>query len=381
MNILIYFDNAATTFPKPNIVKNNIKSIFNKFGGNPGRSGHNMAMETSLMIYSCREALAKLFGAHNTEDVVFCLNCTMAINMAIKGILSPGDHVIISSYEHNAVLRPIHKLKQLGLITYDIADIYENDIDKTLSSYKRLIKRNTKLIIAIHGSNVFGNILPVKEISDIAHKNGAMFLIDAAQTAGVIPINIQELNIDFFCAPGHKSLYGLSGIGILITNHGKRLSTVIEGGTGSLSQSFSQPDFMPDRLESGTVNTAGILGLYNGLKFINQRGITNIYSHEMKIIQYIYNRLSNNKNIILYTDYPSLNTYLPVLSFNVKDMSCDEVIKNLNEKGFALRGGLHCAPLAHQSKGTLEIGTVRISVGAFNTVAQANKLCNAISSL
>lgn len=378
---MIYFDNAATSFPKPKIVKNSLQDIFFKYGGNPGRSGHKMAMDTSFMVYRCREKLAEFFNADDIENVVFTLNCTMAANMVIKGILSKGDHVIISSYEHNATLRPIHKLKEKGLIYYDVADVYEGNDEKTLQSFNRLIKSNTKLIVSVHGSNVFGNILPIKGISNIAHKNGAMFMVDAAQSAGVIPIDVKEIDIDFLCMPGHKSLYGLSGTGVLITKHGNKLSTIIEGGTGSTSDSFEQPNFMPDKLESGTGNSVGILGLYNGLKFINSRGIASIYKHEMQIIQYIYNALYKNKKIKLYTQYPTSGKYLPVLSFNVDGKLCDDVVNTLSKKGFATRGGLHCSPLAHKSKGTIDIGTVRISVGAFNNLSQAKKLCEVLSNI
>ncbi|MBP0979185.1 MAG: aminotransferase class V-fold PLP-dependent enzyme [Oscillospiraceae bacterium] len=375
---MIYFDNAATSFPKPQIIKNKIQDIFTKYGGNPGRSGHKMSIETALMVYKTREAVANFFGAHDVEDVIFCLNCTMAINIVIKGLLKQGDHVVISSYEHNAVLRPIYKLYQLGIITYDIAEVFENNTEKTLESFRKLIKKNTKLVISTHGSNVFGNILPIKEISDIAHENNALFLVDAAQSAGIIDINIKNINIDFLCVPGHKSLYGLSGTGILITNQADKLSTIIEGGTGSVSQNFSQPEFLPDKLESGTGNTIGILSLYYGLKFINNKGLDNIYRHEIKILQYIYSRLIKNKNIILYTEFPKIGTHLPVLSFNINNINCDNIIKLLNKKNFALRGGLHCSPLAHKTKNTLETGTSRISIGVFNNLNQAKQLCDEI---
>lgn len=378
---MIYFDNAATSFPKPQIVKNNIQEIFKKYGGNPGRSGHKLSTKTALMVFKTRETISNFFCAHNIEDVIFCQNCTMAINMVIKGLLKPGDHVVISSYEHNAVLRPLYKLNQLGIISYDVAQVFENDIEKTLKSFKKTIKKNTKLVISTHGSNVFGNILPIREISKIAHENNSMFMVDAAQTAGIVDINIKDINIDFLCAPGHKSLYGLSGIGILITNHADKLSTIIEGGTGSVSQSLSQPDFMPDKLESGTGNMIGILSLYSGINFIKNKNINKIYNHELKILQYIYNNLSKNKNIILYTDFPKINKHLPVLSFNIINMNSDQTVKLLDKKNFALRGGLHCSPLAHQTKNTLDIGTARISLGAFNTLNQAKQLCLEISKI
>ncbi len=375
---LIYLDNAATSFPKPTIVQNNIKKIFTSYGGNPGRSGHILAMKTSLMVHKTREIIANFFNAHNVEDVIFTSNCTSAINIALKGLLKPGNHVVISNYEHNAVLRPLYKLNQLGLISYDIAKVFENDVENTLMSFKKAIKPSTKLVICIHGSNVFGNILPIKEIAKIAHENGAMFMLDAAQSAGVLPIDIKELNIDFLAAPGHKSLYGLTGTGILITHHGDKISTIIEGGTGSISKDFSQPDFLPDKFESGTNNTTGILSLYYGIKFLKTRNIDKIYSHEINILQYIYSRLSKNKKIILYTQYPHKNTHLPVLSFNLKDSNCDQVAQKLSELGFALRAGLHCSPLAHISKNTINTGTIRISLGAFNNLNQAKKLCDVL---
>ncbi len=376
---MIYFDNAATTFPKPKIVAESFREVLKKYAGNPGRSGHNMAMQTSMMVYKTREAVAEFFNVNNVEDVVFTLNCTMATNVAIKGVVSQGDHVVISSYEHNAVLRPVYKLKTAGVISFDVAQVYENDDARTIDSFRKAIRRNTKLVISIHGSNVFGNILPIKDISKLAHQNGAMFMLDAAQSAGVVKIDVQDMGIDLLCAPGHKSLYGHSGTGILITNHGEKLNTLIEGGTGSLSQEYSQPNFMPDKFESGTVNTMGIWSLYNGIKFINQRGIENIYKHEIKIAQYIYSNLAKNNKVYLYTQFPQVGTHLPVLSFNIKNYSCDDVIKILNNKGFALRGGLHCSPLSHKIKGSLDVGTVRISVGAFNNILQARKLCEAIN--
>lgn len=378
---MIYFDNAATTYPKPRIVRNSVNEFFDKYGGNPGRSGHNIAIETGEMVYRCREEITSFFNAYDVENVIFTLNCTLAINMALKGILNPGDHVVISSFEHNAVLRPVNKLSHFGLISYDIATVYENDVEKTIKSFKRLIKKNTKLVVSTHGSNVFGNMLPIKEIGEVAHNAGALFMVDCAQTAGVLPIDIKDMGIDFLCASGHKSLYGLSGTGILITQHGEKLTTIIEGGTGSVSESYFQPDFMPDKLESGTINTLGILSLYNGIRFIKYHGFNKIYSHEMQVIQHIYDRISKNKKVLLYTQYPALGTHLPVLSFNIDSYHCDEVVKILNNKGFALRGGIHCSPLAHKTKGTIDFGTARISAGFFNNFNHADQLCNAILSI
>ncbi len=373
---MIYFDNGATSYPKPKRVEEAVMKAFTRYGANPGRAGHKMSMETAVKIYECREAAAELFGAGAVEDVVFCSNATHAINLAIKGILRRGDHVIISDLEHNAVLRPIHTLAEAGVIEYSVATTFENDT-QTLESFAGLIQPNTSLICCTHASNVFGIRLPIEQIGMLARSRNLLFLVDAAQTAGVLEIDVQQIGIDFLCAAGHKSLYGPTGTGLLVTPHGTALGTIIEGGTGSFSSEYAQPMVMPDRLESGTANVPGILGLGAGIEYVREKGLDTIYNHEMKIGKKIHSRLAEMPGIQLYTGF-TLGRHLPVISFNIAGIGSEEVASDLSEKGFAMRAGLHCAPLAHTKMDTLDSGTVRISIGAFNTTSQAMELCDAI---
>lgn len=377
---MIYFDNAATSYPKPQKVLFALRDAPRLYGANPGRSGHDMSLKAALKVYEAREIAAKLFHARQVEDVAFTQNCTQANNFAIKGILDKGDHVIISDLEHNSVLRPIHTLSVQGIITYSIAATYPDD-DQTVASFRSLIRPNTRLIACTHASNVFGFKLPVREIGELAKEQGIFFLVDAAQTAGVLPIDVQENGIDFLCTSGHKSLYGPTGTGLMITSVGEGLKTSMEGGTGSQSASYSQPQTMPDRFESGTINTVGIIGLETGISYVMNKGLDTIYHHEMRVISEIHRRLSEMGHVLLYTPMPKLGSSLPVLSFNIIGLNSEETVSMLNDAGFALRGGLHCAPLAHEKMGTLETGTARISVGAFNTMKQAAELCAAIKKI
>ncbi len=374
---MIYFDNGATTFPKPREVTGAVHQAMTRYGANPGRSGHDLSIQTSAKVYESREAAAKLFGVEDPGEVVFTSNCTHAINIALKGLLRPGDHVILSDLEHNAVLRPIHTLSQNGIIGYDVAATHPQPRD-TVESFRRLIRPDTRLIVCTHGSNVFGIRLPIEELALLCREMDLFFLVDAAQTAGVLEINAPRVGIDFLCTAGHKGLYGPSGTGLLVTALGSSLDTLTEGGTGSFSASFEQPVEMPDRLESGTVNTVGILGLGAGIAFVQEKGTANLYRHEMRLAQEIFQQLKKLPQVIFYTPDFAEGSHLPVLSFNIRGMASEEVTDALSRQGFALRGGLHCAPLAHRKMGTLEQGAVRISVGAFNTRDQALKLCDAI---
>ena len=248
---MIYFDNAATTFPKPRAVGEAVTQAMRLYGANPGRSGHQMAVKTAEQVYACRERAAQLFGCQ-PEQVVFTQNCTHAINMAIKGVAQQGDHFIISDLEHNAVARTVHQLYLDGIASYTIAATGPTE-ETTLASFAQALRPNTKMICCTHGSNVFGNILPVAKIGGLARANNVLMLVDAAQTAGVLDIDVVRDNIDFLCMPGHKSLYGPSGTGMLIINCQEPLHTLMEGGTGSASLELAMPDFLPDRLESGTI--------------------------------------------------------------------------------------------------------------------------------
>ena len=376
---MIYFDNAATSFPKPLNVKKSIEDYFCKYGGNPGRSGHNLAMKTAEMVFETRTKLKDMFGAGNEENIVFTQNCTDSANTVINGLLKKGDHVIISDIEHNAVARPVHRLARQGLITYDVAETFGNS-DKTLKSIESHIKKNTKLIITVHGSNLLASVLPIRKIGDLCHKKNIFYMVDAAQTAGVLPLNFKEDNMDFLCIAPHKGLYAFTGIGVLITDKGELLRPARVGGSGSMSFSLDFPDFMPDRLEAGTINTAGILTLNAGIDFVNKIGTEKIYRKETELAKMLYDGISENKNIKIYSEKPEINRSVPMVSFNFGEIPSEELCKFLNEKGFCLRAGLHCTPLAHKKTGTFNYGCVRASVGAFNSKQEIIGLVKTINS-
>lgn len=377
---MIYFDNAATTLIKPKSVYSAVEKSMKHYGANPGRSGHALAMRAAESVYSSRVKVARLFGCAKEENVVFTLNGTMALNMAIKGVAQRGDHFIISGLEHNAVARPIHALKSSGVIDYDIATVYGDD-EKTLQSFERLIRKNTRAIVCTHVSNVFGNILPIEKIGQLARKRGVLFIVDAAQSAGILPIDVQKMNIDFLCMPAHKGLFAPMGLGVLICCGDALLQTLIEGGTGSASSRLDQPDFLPDRMESGTVNLPAIAGLSAGIDFINSVGIENILSHEYRIMQYIYDELLQLDWVELYTDRPCRPCLAPLLSFNIRGVESGTTAICLDKQKIAVRAGLHCAPLAHNHYGTSVGGTVRISPSAFNTLEQAKYVVRSLKKI
>ena len=300
-----------------------------------------MSLATARQIYETRTKAAKLFGAKEPEHVVFTMNCTHALNAAIKGILQFGDHVIISDLEHNAVLRPVHGMAAQGAITYTVVKTDLHSEENTVAAFRNAIRPNTKLIAVTHGSNVFGIKMPIEKLAAMSRLYGVYFLVDAAQTAGCEPIHMQNMGIDFLAVAGHKGLYGPTGTGLLITPHGEKLNTLMEGGTGSMSMEPFQPDFMPDRLEAGTVNTMGIIGLGAGLGFVLGMGVENIARQEMKVASAVYQNLSKIEEVILYTPKPQYGKSLLVISFNVEGYTSEETTALLNEKGFALRGGLH----------------------------------------
>ncbi len=364
---MIYFDNAATTYPKPISVQNAVNNAMKNYSANPGRAGHTMSMAAAEEVYRCRSAAADFFHAPGPECVAFTLNCTHAVNYVLKGLLKPGDHVVTSCLEHNAVMRPLQALTAAG-VTYSVAQVFPGDNDATMNSFRSALNENTKLIICTQASNVWGIRLPVERIAALGHQYGIPIAIDCAQTAGILPINMEEDGFDYLCIAGHKGLYGPMGIGILITPNGSGLSTVIEGGTGTNSVSFMQPETMPDRMESGTQNVPGIAGLRAGIEFVKSRSPESIFKHEMDLMQYLYQKLSEMKNIHLYTQEPLEPDYVPVLSFNVADMPSEVVAQKLNSYGIAVRAGLHCAPMAHEFMGTTQQGAVRVCPSAFSNM-------------
>lgn len=375
---MIYFDNGATTFPKPVSVINSINTANKRFGANPGRGGHKLAIKASELVYNARKVTAEFFGVSNPEKVIFSLNCTTAINTVIKGLLNPGDHVIISSLEHNAVLRPLDKLKAKS-ITYSVAQVIEGDNDETLSNFRNAINEKTKLLVCTYASNVVGIKLPVERICSMCHQYGILCCVDAAQSAGTVPIDLSDSSIDYLCVSGHKGLYGPMGIGALIINCDVIPDSLIEGGTGSNSIDYAQPLILPDKFESGTNNFSGIIGMGEGIKFVSSYGQMKIYKKEIDLLRHIYDKLKLMKKIELYTQRPNIDYYVPVLSFNVKGKNSEEVADELSSKyNIAVRAGLHCAPLAHKSIGTLNTGTVRVVPSVFTTNYDINSLISAV---
>lgn len=378
---MIYLDNAATTFPKPISVVREVNTALTKYGANPGRGGHSLSMRAGKTVYDCRLKLSKLFNSENVENVVFTLNCTHSINTVLKGLLNPGDHVVISDLEHNSVTRPLKAMEKIG-ITFTQAKVYENDNDATVNSFRNAINANTRLIACTHASNVWGIRLPIERIASLAHEYGVEIMVDAAQSAGVLPIDMSNSSVDYLCMPGHKGLYGPTGTGVLIIRNPEKLRPLMQGGTGSSSISFEHPDFMPDKFECGTVNLAGIAGLLRGVEFVTAKGTSSIFNHEYRLIKRLYENLSIMKHVKLYTKAPSEKYTVPLLSFNVDNVDSESVAQRLNKDyGIAVRAGLHCAPSAHMKMGTHETGTVRVSPSVFTTEYEIQRFTNALNKI
>ena len=378
---MIYFDNGATTFPKPKSVVNAVNYAITKIGANPGRGGHNMAMKASEVLFECRNNAATLFNIDNSENIIITNNCTTALNTVIKGILKSGDHAVISSYEHNAVVRPLEFLKNRG-VEYSIAQVDYADNEKTVDNFRKAFKENTRLVICTHASNVFGIRLPIERIAALCKLNGILFCVDAAQTAGLIPIYLKNSDIDYLCTAGHKGLYGPMGTGLLIINSKVIPESLIQGGTGSLSAQVNQPEILPDKFESGTHNLIGIAGLNEGIKYVMKKTPQVIFDYEIRLARNLYDRLFRLKDIELYTKKPDNNGFVPVISFNLKNIDSEKTAQILNDRfNIAVRAGLHCAPLAHKCFGTLEKGTVRAVISSFTTQSEVNYLVNSISQI
>lgn len=374
---LIYLDNAATTWPKPPAVSAAVQQAFRQYGANPGRSGHHMAEETAKQVYLCREKAAALFHCQ-PEQVVFTQNCTHALNTALYGLIRRGDHVLISDLEHNAVARCVHQLWLDGVCTYSVVPTYRDD-DETLQSFYRALRPNSRLICCTHGSNVFGNILPIQRLAAMAHDCGLLFVADCAQSGGVLELGLADSAIDFACLPGHKGLYGPSGTGLLLCNSAVPLRPLLQGGTGTESLSLEMPEALPERLESGTVNTMGIVGLSAGIDYVQGHSPARIYEFEFRLIRRLYEELQAVPWVHFYGEEPVFGRSLPLLSLTLGSMDGSQSADWLNRKGnIACRGGFHCAKLAHEKYGTDRLGTCRISPASFNRMAEIQQLCQLI---
>jgi cysteine desulfurase/selenocysteine lyase len=377
--LMIYLDNAATSFPKPEQVYRAMDKCIREYGANPGRSGHRLSLQAGRIIYEAREALCRLFNIDNPMRVVFTLNATDSINLGVKGLLKKGDHVVTTSMEHNSVARPLTVLKGKGVETTYVSCSGTGALDP--NDIRKAIKRNTALILITHASNVTGTIMPVAEVGRIAKEHGIPFMVDAAQTAGLLEIDVRAMNIDLLAFPGHKGLMGPQGVGGLYIGDRIELMQAREGGTGSKSEHLGQPLMLPDRYESGTPNTVGIAGLGQGVSFILEQGIGRIRSHEECLVGQMIDGLKEFKNVTIYGPADA-KKQASVLSINIASKDSAEVSYILDSKyDIATRSGLHCAPLAHRTIGTVGQGTVRLSVGYFNTSMDIEDTIKAIAEI
>jgi len=362
----IYLDNSATSWPKPPSVIDAISDYLKHYGASPGRSGHHFSVKAAKEVFETRELLASFFNAPSSDRIIFTANATQAINTALFGFLKKGDHVITSHMEHNSAVRPLRHLEQKGIIELSVIDCDEEgyiNLEKLKSSFKS----NTKLVVTIHGSNVTGTIQPIKKIGEICKSKNVLFMVDASQSAGILPIDMQEDSIDILAFTGHKELYGPSGIGGLCIKNDIQIESLLHGGTGSKSEIETHPLFYPDRLEAGTLNTAGIIGLKAGIQYILDQGMNNILKKQIQLTDYFLGKLKEFESVIIYGPIETKER-LPIVSLNIKDKTPSDVAYTLdNEFGIMTRAGLHCSPLAHKTIGTFPHGTVRISLSCFTT--------------
>ena len=376
---MIYMDNAATTWPKPPAVYRAVAGCMEKYGANPGRSGHKMAVQAGQILLYAREMLCELFHLGDPFQIIFTYNCTDSLNLAIKGSVAPGDHVVTTSMEHNAVVRPLKEMEKQGLELTFVQCGTEGALDP--DTIRKAIKPNTRLIVTTHASNVTGTILPIEEVGKIAREYGIPYLVDAAQTAGVLPIDLSALPVDLMAFPGHKGLLGPQGTGGLYMHPNVKLRTIREGGTGSQSESVYQPDLLPDKYESGTLNTPGIAGLATGVKYILDEGQSKLLSHEQRLEKLFLEALSHIKGIKIYGPAKGSGR-TGIVSVNIRDKDSSEVSNLLDERyDIATRGSLHCCPLAHETIGTLRQGTVRFSFGVFNTLEEVKYCVRALEEI
>lgn len=371
---MIYFDNGATTLQKPPAVARAMEAALITCA-NPGRSGHQPALRAAQAVFGCRQALADLFGVPGAERVVFTLNCTHALNIAIKSVLHGGGHAVISGYEHNSVVRPLEAMEGRG-VRYTAACSPLFDPGAAYDAIEAALTEETRCVIMTHVSNVFGFVLPLERVDALCAARGIPLIIDAAQSAGVIPLDVRRLQAAaFICMPGHKGLYGPQGTGVLICCKEEALHSLMEGGTGSNSLDTRQPDFLPDIFESGTLNVPGIAGLWEGVRFVAGRGERGILAHERRLTALLAEGLDRTPGVRAF-HHPERQA--GVLSFTCEGAEPEAVAQGLADRDICVRTGLHCAPLGHRSAGTLPVGTVRVSFSAFNTPEQVRQFVKAL---
>ena len=378
----VYFDSAATTFIKPPRVYKETDRAFKRFSANSGRGSHSLSIKASEKIYECREAIARLFGAQ-TENVTFTFNTTYALNMAIKGVAEHGDHLLISNLEHNSVARPVHRLWEDKIITYDVFDAYCGGLatpEKVILSLESKVRPNTKCVVCTHTSNICSFSPPIYEIGKFCRKRGLIFIVDGAQGGGHAPIDITKNNIDILCLPSHKGLYGPQGLGIMITNGKVSPRTLIEGGSGINSLILDMPDDPPERYEAGTLPCYAIHGLHCGVEFVESYGYSNIAKIEAALWDRLYRRLCACERIKIYDASHRGSIFL----FNILGMDSSHVGSELAKKGICVRAGYHCAALAHKTLDTQTDGcggAVRVSFSVFNTPDEVDILAEEILNI
>jgi cysteine desulfurase family protein len=377
---VIYLDNAATTFPKPPKVTEEISRCLMEYCANPGRGGHEMSITSGRAVMEARETIANFFNIQDLLQLCFTKNATEGLNIAIQGILETGDHVITTCMEHNSVFRPLksmEKERQVEITVIRGNEFGELDTAEILKS----IRKNTKMIVCTLSSNVNGIVNPIQEIGKIARDHGILFLLDGSQGAGSIPIDVPAMNIDMLAFPGHKGLLGPQGTGGLYVREGLKISSILYGGTGSHSENPYQPEDMPDLMESGTLNTPGIVGLRWGIEYINSVGIQNIHGHKYKLVKRLHEGLAELPGIRFYSkNSPDNNSGIVALNF--EGIASTELSYCLDKTyQIETRAGLHCAPLAHEALGTIKSGVARFSVGCFNTEEEIDFTIKALTEI
>jgi cysteine desulfurase / selenocysteine lyase len=376
---MIYLDNAATTHPKPPSVYQRMDDVMRHWSANPGRSGHAMAIESARIIFQTREIIAKLFNIPDPDRIIFTPNATGALNLAILGLLKPGDHCVTTSMEHNSVIRPLHALAKKGVTVTKAGAAPDGSIYPQVVA--AAVERRTRLVVVTHASNVAGTLTPIGDVISLAHDRGVPVLVDAAQTAGSVPIDVAALGVDLLACPGHKGLMGPQGTGFLYIAPHIDLAPILFGGTGSRSDLEDMPDFAPDRYEAGTQNTPGIAGLGAGVEFLLERGVANVRAHELALLRQLMEGLSSIDGLRLYgARDPERKT--GVVLFTMDGVDPAEIGDRLDQEfGIAVRVGLHCAPQAHRTLGTFPSGGVRMSPGYFNTAQEIDQTVKAVAQI
>ena len=378
---MIYLDNAATSFPKPYAVSDAVKKYMLYCGGNAGRGGYESAIEASKIVYTCRQRLAKFFDASDESVVFFTMNTTQGINMCIKGLLQRGDHILISNVEHNAVYRPIYKLLQRGQISCDRFSVIKKEVclepEEILADISQKVRKNTKMIICTAASNICSVRPPIKAIGEFCKQRGILFVVDGAQGAGHFEMSVKDMGIDALCVPAHKGLLGPQGCGAVILGEGVKMQTLFEGGNGVDSLLGEMHDEPHERYEAGTLPLPAIAGLFEGIKAVEQIGIEKIAKHESELFEMARAELEKIKGIKIYC--PSYAG--SVLLFNFDGIDSESVCQYLANNGICLRGGYHCAALAHNAMGTAEKGAIRASFGVFNSGKDIEMLTEALKKM